>query len=157
MDRRAAWSTPMMREDGKVLGTFCMYCGEVRHPVPAEIQLIDYAGRIAGIAIERDRSQTALTRAFDQIEKSEAQLRHIVDAIPQMIAVLNPDGTLLYVNQTTLDYTGLAIEEGMAKDVCDPVSNPEDVVRFRCERLELFSREVPFQTEKRVLRKDRQY
>ncbi len=59
---RAAWSTPI----------------EVRQPAPGEIQLIDYASRIAGIAIERDRSQTALTRAFEQIEKSEAQLRHIV-------------------------------------------------------------------------------
>jgi GAF domain-containing protein len=29
---RAAWSTPMMSHDGKVLGTFCMYYGEVRHP-----------------------------------------------------------------------------------------------------------------------------
>src|ERR1700723_1032464 len=49
---RAAWSTPMMSHDGKVLGTFCMYYyGEVRHPGPAEIQLIDYATRIAGIAI----------------------------------------------------------------------------------------------------------
>jgi GAF domain-containing protein len=49
---RAAWSTPMMSHDGKVLGTFCMYYyGEVRHPGPAEIQLIDYVTRIAGIAI----------------------------------------------------------------------------------------------------------
>jgi len=146
-----------MSHDGKVLGTFGMYCRDVRQPGPGEIQLIDYASRIAGIAIERDRSQTALTRAFEEIEKSEGQLRHIVDAIPQMIAVLNPDGTVLYVNQTTLDYTGLAIEEVMAKDVCYRVSNSEDVARFRCERLELFSREVPFQTEKRVLRKDGQY
>jgi PAS domain-containing protein len=101
----------MMSHDGKVLGTFCMYYGEVRHPGPAEIQLIDYAGRIAGIAIERDRSQTALTRAFEQIEKSEAHLRHIVDAIPQMIGVLNLDGTFLYMNQTLLDYTGLTIKD----------------------------------------------
>jgi len=49
-----------------------MYYVEVRHPGPDEIQLIDYAGRIAGIAIERDRSQTALTRAFEQVEKSES-------------------------------------------------------------------------------------
>jgi PAS domain S-box-containing protein len=154
---RAAWSTPMMSQDGKVLGTFCMYYREVRHPGPAEIQLIDYAGRIAGIAIERDRSQTALTRAFEQIEKSEAQLRHIVDAIPQMIGVLNPDGTFLYMNQTMLDYTGLTIEEVMAKDVCDRAFNPEDVARFRGERLGPLSRDVPFQNEKRILRKDGQY
>ncbi len=114
---RAAWSTPIMSHDGKVLGTFGMYYSEVRQPGPGEIQLIDYASRIAGIAIERNRSQTALTRAFEQIEKSEAELRHIVDAIPQMIAVLNPDGTVLYMNQTMLDYTGLTIEEVMAKDV----------------------------------------
>jgi PAS domain S-box-containing protein len=144
-----------MSHDGKVLGTFCMYYGEVRHPGPAEIQLIDYAGRIAGIAIERDRSQTALTRAFEQIEKSEAQLRHIVDAIPQMIGVLNPDGTFLYMNQTLLDYTGLTIKEVMATDVRDRTFNPEDLAKFRAERMESVSR--PFQNEKRILRKDGQY
>jgi GAF domain-containing protein len=31
---RAAWSTPIMSHDGKVLGTFCMYYPEVRHPEP---------------------------------------------------------------------------------------------------------------------------
>jgi formate hydrogenlyase transcriptional activator len=154
---RAAWSTPIMSHHCEVLGTFCMYYREVRHPGPAEIQLIDYASRIAGIAIERDRSQTALTRAFEQIEKSEAQLRHIVDAIPQMIAVLNPDGTVLYMNQTMLDYTGLTIKEVMATDVRDRAFNPEDVARFRGERLESLSRDVPFQNEKRILRKDGQY
>ncbi|HWO28188.1 MAG TPA: GAF domain-containing protein [Candidatus Acidoferrum sp.] len=79
---RAAWSSPMLSHDRKVLGTFCMYYGEVRHPGPAEMQLIDYAGGIAGIAIERDRSQTALTRAFEQIEKSEAHCRRGRDKVP---------------------------------------------------------------------------
>src|SRR5262250_1771083 len=50
---RAAWSSPIMSHEGKVLGTFGMYYREVRSPTPREIQLIDYAGRIAGIAIER--------------------------------------------------------------------------------------------------------
>jgi formate hydrogenlyase transcriptional activator len=154
---RSAWSTPIMSRDGELLGTFCMYYHEVRDPGPAEIKLIEDASRIAGIAIERDRSQTALTRAFEQIEKSEAQLRHIVDAIPQMIAVLNPAGTILYINQTMLDYTGLTTEEVMAKDVRDRAFNPEDVERFRGERLGSLSRDVPFQNEKRILRKDGQY
>src|ERR1700719_1240086 len=71
---RAAWSTPILSHDGKVLGTFCMYYREVRHPGTHDIQLIDYASRIAGIAIERERSRSALT-------KSEAELRTIIDAI----------------------------------------------------------------------------
>ncbi len=154
---RAAWSTPIMSHDGTVLGTFGMYYSEVRQPGPSEIQLIDNAGRIAGIAIERDRSQTALTRAFEQIEKSEAQLRHIVDAIPQMIVVMNPDGAVLYMNQTMLDYTGHTIEEAMATDCRHRTFNQEDVARIQDERLESLSRRLPFQNEKRILRKDREY
>jgi PAS domain S-box-containing protein len=154
---RAAWSTPIMSHDGQVLGTFGMYYREVRQPGPGDIQLIDYASRIAGIAIERDRSQMALTRAFEKIEKSEAELRHVVDAIPQVIAVLNPDGTMLYVNQTLLDYTGLTSAQALAKDVRARACNPEDVARFRGERLELLSRAVPFENEKRIMRKDGHY
>jgi GAF domain-containing protein len=44
-----------MSHDGQVLGIFGMYYREVRQPGPGEIQLIDYAGRISGIAIERKR------------------------------------------------------------------------------------------------------
>src|ERR1700728_3983997 len=89
---RAAWSTPIMSQDGKVLGTFCMYYREVRHPGPHDIQLIDYASRIAGIAIERERARSALT-------KSEAELRTIIDAIPQLIIAVAADGNFLYSNQ----------------------------------------------------------
>ena len=50
-----------MSHDGKVVGTFCMYYSEVRVPGPDELQLSYYSSRTAGIAIERDRSQSALT------------------------------------------------------------------------------------------------
>src|SRR5438309_8819598 len=108
---RAAWSTPIMSQDGKVLGTFCMYYREVRHPGTHDIQLIDYASRIAGIAIERERSRSALTTAFEKIKKSEAELRTIIDAIPQLITVFGADGNFLYHNQAVLEYTGLTKEE----------------------------------------------
>jgi GAF domain-containing protein len=70
-----AWSSPIMSHDDEVLGTFGVYYREVRHPGPGEIHLIDYASRIAGLAIERDRSQTAVTTAFDRIKESKAELR----------------------------------------------------------------------------------
>src|ERR1700726_1250412 len=54
---RASWSSPIMSHDGRVLGTFGMFYREVREPGPAEIQLIDYASRIAGIAIEQKRAE----------------------------------------------------------------------------------------------------
>src|SRR5229473_7615442 len=154
---RAVWSSPIISNDGKVLGTFGMYNREVRHPSPAEMQLIDYASRIAGIAIERDRSKSALTLAFEKIKKSEAQLRQIVDAIPQGIAVLDPEGTILSVNQWLLDYTGLSLEEAMAPNLRTRVFHPEDVARVQDERRDALSRGLPFENEQRALGKDGKY
>ena len=134
-----------------------MYYREVRQPGPGEIQLIDYASRIAGIAIERDRSQTALARAFEQIEKSTAQLRHIVDAIPQVIVVLILDGTPVYANQTMLYYTGLAVEKVIAPDFRVRTFHPEDIARLNDDRREALLGVAPFKNEQRILRKDGQY
>ena len=154
---RAAWSTPIMSHDGKVLGTFCMYYREVRHPETHDIQLIDYASRIAGIAIERDRSRSALTLAFENVQKSEAQLRQIVDAIRQGIVILDPEGTILYANQWLLDYTGLRLEEAIAPNLRTRIFHPEDVARVQDERRDALSRGLPFENEQRALGKDGKY
>src|SRR5580700_1660703 len=107
---RAAWSTPMMSHDGTVLGTFGMYYREVRQPGPSEIQLIDNAGRIAGIAIERERSREALRSASEEIRNSEARLRKIIDTIPTHAWCTLPDGAGIFWNRRWLEYTGLSLE-----------------------------------------------
>lgn len=48
-----------------------------------ERRLIDYASRVAGIAIGRSRFEAAPQQAFEEIRKSEGQLQQITDAIPQ--------------------------------------------------------------------------
>lgn len=57
---RSCWSTPIKSHNGTVLGTFAMYSGEVRNPKPSDSKLIETATRIAGIAIERHRSEQQL-------------------------------------------------------------------------------------------------
>ncbi len=47
----------------------------------------------------------------EKLRQDERELRHITDAIPQAIAVLDPQGTILYVNQWILEYSGLSLEE----------------------------------------------
>jgi formate hydrogenlyase transcriptional activator len=153
----AGWSSPIVSYDGQVLGTFGMYFREVRSPTGVEIQLIDYASRIAGIAIERDQSQTALSAAFEEIKKSEGQLRQMVDAIPQTIVVLGPDGSVVYVNRTVLDYTGLSTGDLMEADFRERVFHPEDIERLRQTRRNGFSRKVPWENELRVRGKDGHY
>src|ERR1700736_6558778 len=64
---RAGWSEPILTKDGDVLGTFALYSSEPRIPTNAEIELIEGAGHIAMIAIERQRSHLALEEALVEI------------------------------------------------------------------------------------------
>lgn len=54
---RACWSNPIMAPDGEVLGTVALYARTVREPTAVELELMAVATDIAGIAIERARSE----------------------------------------------------------------------------------------------------
>ena len=58
----------------------------------------------------------------------------MIEAIPQTIVVLGPDGRTLYANQAMLAYTGLTLEEVMAADFRARVYHPDDVARLHDER-----------------------
>ncbi|HKB89360.1 MAG TPA: sigma 54-interacting transcriptional regulator, partial [Opitutaceae bacterium] len=153
---RAAWSQPLLSKNQQVLGTFGMYYAEPRTPSETDLRLIEGAGHIAVIAIEGERSQAALTKAYDEIAKSEAELRTILDAIPQLITAIGADGNFLYANQAAREYTGLTVEE-LRSECLQPVFHAEDSERLRDEREAAISRGVPFQYERRVRRRDGQY
>jgi PAS domain S-box-containing protein len=153
---RAAWSQPLLSKNQQVLGTFGMYYAEPRTPSETDLRLIEGAGHLAVIAIEGERSQVALTRALDEIAKSEAELRTIVDAIPQLIVSLGADGKFLYANQAILEYTGLTKEEVRSESFRD-VFHREDSKRLRDQRDTAISRGAPFEYERPVRRKDGQY
>ena len=83
-----AWSVPIVSENGKLLGTFGLHHTKAHSVDGDELELLEQAEHIALIAIERKRAQKALTEALAELKKSEAELRTIIDMIPQMIAVL---------------------------------------------------------------------
>ena len=79
---RACWSTPISSSEGNVLGAFAIYYPEPKAPTPLEQSIIDQFTHIASITVERQRSQEALTSALDEIRRSEAKLRQVIDTIP---------------------------------------------------------------------------
>src|SRR5262245_33521418 len=99
---------------------------------------------------DRKRTEAAL-------ESSERNLRQIVNAIPTNIHVLRLDGSVLYVNQPVLDYTGLSVSDVLKEDFRARVFHPEDLERIRDERRDSLTRPVPFENEQRALGKDGQY
>ncbi|OWW18696.1 hypothetical protein AYR66_03730 [Noviherbaspirillum denitrificans] len=101
---RACWSTPIVSQQGGVLGTFAMYYREARTPTPAELRLADFAARIAGIAIERKQAEHRISymahhdtltglpnRALllDRLRQAVAQSQRIAKAVAVMFIDLD--------------------------------------------------------------------
>ena len=154
---KACWSTTILASNGLVLGTFAIYWREPRSPGEFDQEIIGQITHLASVAIERKRNEAALMSAFDEIAKSEAELRTIIDAIPQLIVAIGADGNCLYANQAVLEYTGLTKEEMKSGNVRE-VFHPEDLEKLRDKRSAALSRGVPFEYELRVRRsRDGQY
>ena len=87
---RAVWSRPMFTSEGKVLGTFAILYREARSPGTADLQLIENASHIAGIAIERHINEEKLRLEHDRLRlileitnsmTSKLDLRHLVEVL----------------------------------------------------------------------------
>ncbi len=154
---RAGWSQPILTKENRVLGTFAVYSPECRVPTDGDLALIEAAGHVTLLAIERQRSHEALTSALADVRRSESELRRMTDAVAQSIVVLSPDGRAISANRVALEYTGLSLEEVKATDFRDRVFHPDDIARLNETRLRALSGTTPFENEQRVLRADGQY
>jgi PAS domain S-box-containing protein len=96
-------------------------------------------------------------KAEEALRTNERNLSLITNVVPTFIHVLRSDGSVLYVNQAVLGYTGLTLEDVRKEDYRARVFHPEDVERLREESLEALTRPVPFENEQRVLGKDGKY
>ena len=129
--------------------------GEIRdiqtigHPVLGPSgELLEYVG--TGIDV------TERKRAEDKIRQSENELRHILDFTPQHVGVLGPDRARLYLNQASLDYLGLTLEEWQSRDSRMSV-HPDDWERLMSQTQSKFLSGIPHEAELRLRRKDGKY
>jgi signal transduction histidine kinase len=60
---RAVWARPLFSSEGKALGTFAILYREVGSPSATDLQLIENASHIVGIAIERQMNEKELRRS----------------------------------------------------------------------------------------------
>jgi formate hydrogenlyase transcriptional activator len=91
---RSVWSRPLFTSDGKVLGTFAILYREARSPDTEDLQLIENASHITGIAIERQMNEQALQREHDRLRllleitnsvTSKLDLRRLVEALSRSL------------------------------------------------------------------------
>jgi len=101
-------------------------------------------------------SEGALQEAFDEIKKSEAKLRQVIDAIPTLAWCNLPDGPNEFLNKRWHDYTGLTPEEshGWGWQVA---FHPEDLPPLMEKWRELLISGEPGEIEARLRRFDGVY
>jgi len=147
---RACWSAPIISSEGKVLGTFAMYYREPRSPSPQDLYVLEQIASLAAISIKHQRAE-------EKLRQDEMELRRIVDAVPQAINVMDPNGKVFYANKGVLDYTGLSIEDVKAEDFRARIFHPDDFQNIKVERERLLAAGLPFEIEQRARRKDGQF
>jgi len=150
---RACWSTPISSSGGTVLGAFAIYYPEPKTPTPLDQSIIDQFTHIASITVERQRSREALTSALDEIRRSEAKLRQVIDAIPTLAWCNLSDGPNEFLNKKWHEYTGLSHEEshGWGWQVA---FHPEDLPSLMGKWRELLISGEPGEIEARLRRHD---
>jgi PAS domain S-box-containing protein len=153
---RAAWSEPLISQSGEVLGTFCISYSRPRTPNIRDLELMEAAGHIARIAIERHRSQEALRTALDEIKNSETKLRQVIDTIPTLAWCNLPAGPNEFLNKRWHEYTGLSPEESQGWG-WQAAFHPEDVPRLMERWRELLVSGEPGEIEARLRRHDGVY
>ena len=87
---RSCWSTPILANDGRVLGTFALYCLEPRGPTDEDRALIARATHLAGIAIEQRQlvdQLRALSARVESVREDERTgiAREIHDVLGQAL------------------------------------------------------------------------
>ena len=117
--------------------------------------LRDESGKVlflipSGIVIsDRKAMETAL-------RESEAELRIMSEAMPQIVWITRPDGCCIYINQQFADYTGIATDESLGMEWIKPF-HPDERARTMAAWQEAIMSTGVFTAECRLRRVDGVY
>ena len=116
----------------------------------------DDSGNLEFIGAVRD--VTAAKIAQQKLKQDEAELRQLINFVPEHVLVMDADGTRLDENQAMRDYFGTSLEGIPATEFYRNFVHPDDVASGALEEHErAVSRSEPWEGELRLRRKDSEY
>jgi PAS domain S-box-containing protein len=122
----------------------------VGHPV------LSTAGELAQfIGISMD--VTERKAAEERIRGQEAELRQMLDLVPQLVAVFGPEHERIYANRMGLDYLGVSLQEWRQTRDMRVFVHPDDGDRMRVFFNRALSIGSAYQLEYRVRKSDGSY
>ncbi len=116
----------------------------------------DDSGNLEFIGAVRD--VTAAKIAQQKLKQDEAELRQLINFVPEHVLVMDADGGRLYENQAMREYFGTSLEGIRATDFYRNFVHPDDVASGALEERErAVSRGAAWEGELRLRRKDGEY
>ena len=106
----ACWSYPIFRDGRQVVGSLAISSPHPHAPTAFDIQLLETASYLAGIAIQQRETEKARL-------ESEDRYRSLYEDSPAMYFTLNPDSQILSVNQFGAYQLGYTVQELIGKPV----------------------------------------
>lgn len=107
---RALLATPLLRRDGRPLGTMVTLGRCAQTTDDRTVGLLDLLGRQASDAVERQH-------ALVQLARERTNLRAIVDNVSEAIIVVDASGRILAANPAVLDMFGHAPDQLVGSDI----------------------------------------
>ncbi len=101
---RAAWSTPIVASDGRVVGTVALYRRHPGVPSARDHELMSRMAQIAGIAIERRSAEDAL-------RNSEVKFRGLFESMMEGVYQTSRTGRILVANPAFVSLMGYGSAE----------------------------------------------
>jgi formate hydrogenlyase transcriptional activator len=126
------------------------YLHVLGHPSENESGNVEFVGAVTDI--------TERKKADERIRRDEAELRQLINFVPEHVLVMDPEGRRLYENEAMREYFGTSLEGTDSKAFFARFVHPDDAASGAFEERErAVARGDPWQGELRFRRKDGEY
>lgn len=154
--QRRRWSVPESALPADVIVLYRLptrWAGYGRDVVFGLALIAALALLVIGLLWQRARSQKGTLR----LRESERQYRLMADTIPTLVWICDEKGSVTYLNDKRIAFTGVDFGAGFGDDVWSDFIHPDDLQGVLSANLQALERQKGFSKEYRLRRRDGVY